>query len=203
MSKRWAQEHARDPYHRLAKKENYRSRAAYKLKQINEKYGIIRKGDVVVDLGASPGGWSQVALEIVGAEGVVVGVDLQPTAEMEGCTFIRGDMTTKETMALVMEKIRGYGKESVGVVISDMSPNISGNYDVDQANSIYLARMALEFAMETLHPGGNIICKTFQGSDTEEFLAEVRAAFRSVRRYSPPASRKSSSEIYVIGKARK
>ena len=203
MTKRWVQEHARDPYRKMAKRDNYRSRAAYKLKQINQKNHVIRKGDVVVDLGAAPGGWSQAALEMVGEEGFVVGVDLQDVNPLDGYEFVRGDMTSSDTVQEVLSTIHRMGRSEVSVVISDMSPNISGNYDVDQANSAYLARMALSFAEEHLKPGGNFVCKLFQGSDMEEFLADMRSLFKSVHRYSPPASRKSSSEIYLIGKARK
>ncbi|MCK4718712.1 MAG: RlmE family RNA methyltransferase [Thermoplasmata archaeon] len=203
MSKRWAQEHARDPYCRMARRENYRSRAAYKLKQIDQKHHVMRKGDVVVDLGASPGGWSQIALELVGEEGVVIGVDLQPTPPLDGWIFIEGDITQDETRQEILSTLHDMGKKDVSVVISDMSPNISGNYDVDQANSAYLARIALEFAEDNIHPGGNFVCKIFQGSELEEFLRDTRSLFKSVRRYSPPASRKSSSEVYVICKARR
>jgi len=203
MTKRWVQEHAKDPYSRWAKRDNLRSRASFKLQQINKNHHVMRSGDVVVDLGAAPGGWSQVAVEIVGEEGLVVAVDLDDMQPLDGCIFIRGDATEKGTLEQIMSTIHSKGKSVVTVVISDMSPNISGNSNVDQANSFYLASIALEFARENLKPGGNFVCKIFQGRDLEEFLSEARQIFRSVRRFSPPASRKSSSEIYVIGKAKK
>ncbi len=218
MGKRWYREHRRDPYYRRAKAENYRSRAAYKLLQINERFHIIKEGDVVVDLGAAPGGWSQVALSIVGEKGLVVGVDLQRAKPMDGWVFIRGDFTRQETVEKILDEIKKWaerwaennvsgkkigGRRLVDVVISDMSPNISGIYDVDQARSIDLATHALRFAVENLRPGGNFVCKVFQGRDTEGFVAEARKRFHSVKRYSPPASRKSSSEVYIICRGKK
>ena len=203
MSKRWAQEHARDPYTRRAKRENYRSRASYKLKQINNKFHVIRQGDVVVDLGAAPGGWSQVALELVGEEGIVIGVDIDHTKPMEGWIFIRGDITHESTTENIQKELHKREKDRVSVVISDMSANITGIYDVDQANSAYLADMALQFAKENLGKGGNMVCKIFQGTDTQEFVSNVKKMFWGFKRFSPPASRKSSSEIYIIAKAKK
>ena len=203
MGKRWYMEHRRDPYYRKAKAENYRSRAAYKLKQIQKRYNVIRRGDVVIDLGASPGGWSQVALELVGGDGLVIGVDLEEAPPLEGWIFIRGDVTREETRKRITEELKKRGKEHVTVVLSDMSPNISGNYSLDQARSAYLASIALEFSASVLRPGGCMVCKIFQGEDTPPFIEEAKRHFRSVRRYSPPASRKSSSEVYIVAKGKK
>jgi len=183
---RWYRERKKEHFYRAAKKEGYRSRAAYKLKQIQNRFHIIRKGDVVIDLGAAPGGWSQVAREIVGEKGLVVGIDLQPIKPIKDAIFIVGDMTKKETIEKIKEKI---GNKKVDVIISDMSPNISGNYSLDHANSIWLAENALDFAKKFLKNSGNFICKVFEGELLKEFLNKVKANFEVV-----------SSEIYVIAK---
>ena len=194
---RWYRERKREHFYRAAKKEGYRSRAAYKLKQIQNRFHVIRKGDVVIDLGAAPGGWSQVAREIVGEKGLVVGIDLQSIKPIKDAFFIVGDMTKKETIEKIKEKI---GNKKVDVIISDMSPNISGNYSLDHANSIWLAENALDFAKKFLKNNGNFICKVFEGELLKEFLNKVKADFEVVKLHSPLASRKSSSEIYVIAK---
>jgi len=194
---RWYRERKKEHFYRAAKKEGYRSRAAYKLKQIQSRFHVIRKGDVVIDLGAAPGGWSQVAREIVGEKGLVVGIDLQPIKPIKGAIFIVGDITKKETIEKIKEKI---GNKKVDVIISDMSPNISGNYSLDHANSIWLAENALDFAKKFLKNNGNFICKVFEGELLKEFLNKVKTSFEVVKLHSPPASRKSSSEIYVIAK---
>ena len=194
---RWYRERKREHFYRAAKKEGYRSRAAYKLKQIQNRFHVIRKGDVVIDLGAAPGGWSQVAREIIGEKGLVVGIDLQPIKPIKDAIFIVGDITKKETIEKIKEKI---GNKKVDVIISDMSPNISGNYSLDHANSIWLAENALDFAKKFLKNNGNFICKVFEGELLKEFLNKVKTSFEVVKLHSPPASRKSSSEIYVIAK---
>ena len=194
---RWYRQRKKEHFYRAAKKEGYRSRAAYKLKQIQNRFHIIRKGDVVIDIGAAPGGWSQVAREIVGEKGLVVGIDLQPIKPIKGAIFIVGDITKKETIEKIKEKI---GNKKVDVIISDMSPNISGNYSLDHANSIWLAENALDFAKKFLKNNGNFICKVFEGELLKEFLNKVKTSFEVVKLHSPPASRKSSSEIYVIAK---
>ena len=194
---RWYRERKKEHFYRAAKKEGYRSRAAYKLKQIQNRFHIIRRGDVVIDLGAAPGGWTQVAREIVGEKGLVVGIDLQPIKPIKDAIFIVGDMTRKETIEKIKEKI---GNKKVDVIISDMSPNISGNYSLDHANSIWLAENALDFVKKFLKNNGNFICKVFEGELLKEFLNKVKANFEVVKLHYPPASRKSSSEIYVIAK---
>ena len=194
---RWYRERKKEHFYRAAKKEGYRSRAAYKLKQIQNRFHVIKKGDVVIDLGAAPGGWSQVAREIIGEKGLVVGIDLQPIKPIKGAIFIVGDITKKETIEKIKEKI---GNKKVDVIISDMSPNISGNYSLDHANSIWLAENALDFAKKFLKNNGNFICKVFEGELLKEFLNKVKTSFEVVKLHSPPASRKSSSEIYVIAK---
>lgn len=196
MSKRWLNERRNDFYYRKAKQLNYRSRASFKLHQINEKFGIFKPGMSVVDLGAAPGGWLQIAKERVGPEGKVVGVDLQHIAPLEGVETIRGDMTKPETVEELMRLLDG----KADVVISDMSPNISGQYSIDHARSVDLCTHALNFARQTLRPGGSLVMKIFEGDMINQFLAEVRRDFSAVRLHAPKASRSQSSEIYVVAK---
>ena len=185
----------RDYYYRKAKKEGYRSRASFKLKQINERFGIIRKGDTVVDLGAAPGGWLQVAREISG--GKVVGVDILPIREIEGVYTIKGDIRLEKTMEKISEIL---GKNGADVVICDAAPNLSGNWSYDHARSIDLAASALECARKILKPGGRFAVKVFQGDMFPGFLDNSRRYFMKVQAFSPEASRKQSAEIYVICK---
>jgi 23S rRNA (uridine2552-2'-O)-methyltransferase len=196
MSKSWLIERRHDFYYRKAKQLNYRSRASFKLHQINERFAIFRPGMSVVDLGAAPGGWLQIAKERVGPQGKVVGVDLQHIAPLEGVSTIKGDMTKQETVDELMALLDG----KADVVISDMSPNISGNYSIDQARSVDLCTHALDFARQTLRPGGSLVMKIFEGDMINEFLVGVRRSFASVRLHSPKASRSSSSEIYIVAK---
>lgn len=195
MSKRWVKERKRDGYYRQAKRTGYRSRSAYKLKQINDRYKVISPRDKVIDLGAAPGGWSQVAKEIVGLKGVVVGVDVQSIQQIEGVTFLKGDVTKPETLEKILSTIT-----KADVVISDMSPNITGNYSMDHARSIDLAERALEIAKNLLKEGGNFVVKVFQGDLFEDYFRDVEALFRFTKAHSPKASRKQSSEIYIVGK---
>ena len=194
---RWYTEKKHEHFYKQAKQNGYRARSAYKLKQIQKKYNIINKNDTVIDLGAAPGGWSQIAQQLTGDKGRVVGVDILPIKPIPGIIFIQGDMTQDETLELIKQQIP---KQKADVVISDMSPDISGNYDVDQARSIYLCEKALQTARVFLKNGGCFLCKVFEGADLEDFILLVKNYFKSVKRYSPPASRKSSSEIYIIGK---
>ncbi len=197
---RWYNERRRDAFFRKAKKEGYRARSAYKLKQIHNKYRIFRKGDCVVDLGAAPGGWSQVLVELVGEEGAVFGVDLQRIAAVEGATFLQGDFTKKSTHDRLEAAIAKANHDAVDVVVSDMAPDMSGNYDLDQLRSVHLCTMAIRFADAHLRPGGNFVCKIFEGADFQEFREELRSRCRKVMQFHPPASRKQSSEVYLIGK---
>jgi 23S rRNA (uridine2552-2'-O)-methyltransferase len=196
VGKAWVKARKRDPYYRRAKAEGYRSRAAYKLIQINERFNIIRPGFVVVDLGAAPGGWSQVARKLVGARGRVVAVDLVPMAALEDVTFIRGDITEEETLRRLLELVPG----GVDVVISDMSPRLSGNRSLDHARSIDLAEAAFGFARKTLKPGGNLAVKVFQGDMYDDFRRRVSGHFRTCRGFTPRASLKESAEIYIVAK---
>lgn len=184
----------KDGYYHKAKEEGYRSRAVYKLKQIDEKFNIFKEGDVVVDLGASPGSWSEYAVERVG-EGNVLAVDKERMRDIEGVSFQQGDMTDKS----FVQKISIIAGD-VDVVISDMSPNITGNYSMDHARSIYLGEMALKFGCQTLKKDGNFLVKVFQGEDFETYMDQVGDKFYSVYGHSPDASRGSSSEMYIVGK---
>jgi len=192
---RWYAEKKRDYYYKEAKKQGYRARSAFKLIQIQNRYRVIRKGDIVIDLGASPGGWSQVAAKYAS---LVIAIDLQPMKPLDKVFFIKGDITKEETL----EKIRRHISKA-DVVISDASPNITGNYSLDQARSVWLCQNALKIAKEFLREGGNFVCKIFEGEDYPEFLKEVRKNFRMVKAYCPQASRKKSSEIYIIAKGYK
>lgn len=186
-----------DHYYRKAKAEGYRSRAAYKLIQIHQKFGIFREGDTVVELGAAPGGWSQAALHFIGEKGILVGIDLQRIEGLKGAAFIKGDFTKKEDRERIKEALGG---REISVIISDMSPNISGVYSTDHARSIYLAELALDFAVKNLKRGGIFVIKIFEGDMMQDYLRKARKHFWMVKLYSPKASRSSSSEIYLICK---
>ncbi|MGB3908307.1 MAG: 23S rRNA (uridine(2552)-2'-O)-methyltransferase [Methanomethylovorans sp.] len=185
----------RDTYYWRAKEEGYRSRAAFKLLQINEKFSIIKEKDTVVDLGAAPGGWSKVAKELSG--GRVIGVDLQRIAPIEGVDTIKGDITSDTTIKKIFELV---GEEGVDTVICDAAPNLSGNWSYDHARSIDLSRSALECAKKILKPGGHFVVKVFQGDMFRGFLEEARSDFVQTKSFSPVASRSQSAEIYVISK---
>jgi len=197
VAKRWYREKKREHYYKLAKKEKYRSRASYKLKQIQERFNVIHFGFLVVDLGAAPGGWSQLAAELAGNRGKVVAVDLARLKPLEGVTVIRGDMRKPETVTKVLEALGG---QKADCVISDMSPDISGNYSIDHARSIELCETALEFAKKCLRFKGNFVVKVFQGDMLGGFLGRAKGQFHKCRAYRPAASRPQSSELYVVGK---
>jgi 23S rRNA (uridine2552-2'-O)-methyltransferase len=195
---RWYTEKKREHFYKEAKKHGYRARSAYKLKQIQKKYHLIQEGDDVLDLGAAPGGWSQVAWEYIGSNGKVIGVDLSLIKPFQDIVFIQGDVTDPSTIEQVRTGISG---DFFDVVLSDMAPNISGNYSVDHVQSIYLSTCALSVVEQVLKPHGHFVCKVFMGDTFQEFLDSVKPRFLKVHCYSPPASRKSSSEIYIIGKS--
>ena len=195
---RWYQEKKREHFYKQAKRVGYRARSAYKLKQIQKKFKILKQGNTVVDLGAAPGSWSQVAKEIIGEKGIVVGIDLLPIKPIEGITFLKGDLTQAETIECLLNFLKG---KKADVVISDMSPDISGNYSMDHARSMYLCRQALNTARIFLRPNGNFLCKVFSGDELHDFIKLLKENFSAVKIYSPPASRKSSSEVYIISKS--
>ena len=189
----------KDEYYNRSKQQGYRSRSAYKLKQLDEESDLLDRGDAVVDLGAAPGGWLQVAAEEVGESGTVVGVDLQRIDDLDegDVETIRGDMTEERTRHYLREAV---GEGGADVVLSDMAPNMTGEYNLDHARSVHLARQALDVTDELLAPGGDFVVKVFQGDDLEAFRDDVSEAFQYVRTVSPPASRDSSSEVYLVAK---
>jgi 23S rRNA (uridine2552-2'-O)-methyltransferase len=195
-SKAWMREHVTDFFVQQAKKEGYRSRAAYKLIEIAERDHLLAPGMTIVDLGAAPGGWSQVAVERLGPNGRVIAVDFREMLPMSGVTFIQGDFTEASVLAQLEETL---GKCPVDLVISDMSPNISGIGMVDQARGMHLAELALDFSLTRLNSGGNFLVKVFQGSGFDEFLRTMRASFNRVVTRKPGASRGRSSELYLLG----
>jgi 23S rRNA (uridine2552-2'-O)-methyltransferase len=190
----------KDAFYKKAKQEGYKSRAAYKLMEINKKYSLIKKGDIVLDAGAAPGGWSQVALEIIGEKGKVVGVDLLELRGIENnnFTFIQGDLTKKDTLDQVLAICDKYD-----VVISDAAPNTSGQKFVDHANSIEIVKLIFEFAKKVLKNNGNFLFKLFDGEDREKFIKELKQKFSMVKIIKPDSTRKNSFEIYVVCKGMK
>jgi len=194
-SKQWMREHVNDPFVQLAQKEGYRSRAAYKLLEIDEKDHLLKQGMVVVDLGATPGGWSQIAAQKVGRGGKVIGLDLLPLDPLAGVDFIQGDFREDAVLKQLEDLLQG---RPVGLVISDMAPNISGIVSADQARAMHLAELAMEFALEHLTPEGSFLVKVFQGAGFEEYLKQMRASFSRVVSRKPKASRDRSSEVYLL-----
>jgi 23S rRNA (uridine2552-2'-O)-methyltransferase len=199
FSKQWMREHVNDPFVQLAQKQGYRSRAAYKLLEIDSRDRLLKPGMVVVDLGATPGGWSQVAAAKVGQGGKVIALDLLPLDPLAGVDFIQGDFRELDALGRLEDILQG---RPVGLVISDMAPNISGVSSADQARAMHLAELALEFALEHLEPDGSFLVKVFQGAGFEEFLRLMRSRFSRVVTRKPRASRDRSSEVYLLGSER-
>jgi len=197
LPKAWVRERKRDYYYRLAKQEQYRSRAAYKLLEAVDRYGFIKPGDVVVDLGAAPGGWMQASRKIVGETGFVLGVDIKAIEPIEDANVrsVVGDIAQPETMETISQLI----PRSADVVLSDVSPNISGIWEVDHARQTDLARKSLKLAVSVLKAGGNFFIKVFQGDMLDDFIFEMRQSFALVRRVKPKASRRKSAELFVLG----
>jgi len=196
LPKAWIKAHKREYFYRKAKEEKYRSRASYKLLQVIKEYQLIKPSDIVVDLGAAPGGWMQVAQKTVGNKGFVLGVDINPVQPFETQNFqiILGDITD----AQIIEQIRKHLPKQADVVISDVSPNISGIWEVDNARQIDLARRSLEIAISVLKPNGNFFAKAFQGQMTESFVKKIKQYFAFVKIVKPKASRPKSAELYVL-----
>ena len=196
LPKAWIQNRKRDYYYQKAKAENYRSRATYKLSQTAKKYRFIRRGDVVVDLGAAPGGWIQAARKIVGKTGFVLGVDLKPIEPFpqEYVRTIVADLTAPETLQQILDFL----PRKADVVISDASPNISGVWEVDNARQIDLASQALKIALSVLRPSGNFFVKVFEGDMLPGFVKTVKRHFDAVKIVKPKASRAKSSEMYLL-----
>lgn len=194
------QEHLNDPYVKLAQKDGYRARAAYKLIEIDDKDRLIKPGMVVVDLGSTPGSWSQVAVQRIKGQGRVVALDILPMVGIPGVDFIQGDFREDEVLAELEEMLHG---QKVDLVISDMAPNISGMSSVDQPNAAYLTELAVDFSLKWLKPEGNFLVKVFMGTDFEEIMQIMRESFEKVVTRKPKASRDRSTEVYLLGLKRK
>ncbi|MDO6711600.1 23S rRNA (uridine(2552)-2'-O)-methyltransferase RlmE [Aliiglaciecola sp. 2_MG-2023] len=196
-SKKWLDEHVNDPYVKKAQIDGYRSRASYKLIEINEKDKLIRPGSIVMDLGSAPGGWSQIVAPLVGKKGRVIASDILPMDSILDVTFIQGDFTEE---AVYDQIVATLDNEQVDVVVSDMAPNISGVNATDQYSSMYLVELALDMARNVLKPGGSFCAKVFQGVGYEEYLKDVRSSFNKVVIRKPGASRPRSREVYIVAK---
>lgn len=196
-TRRWLREHRSDAFVKRAAREGYRSRAAYKLAEIDERDGLFAPGQVVVDLGASPGGWSQLAAERTRPGGRVIAMDVLAMDPLPGVTFIQGDFREDEALARLQALLEG---RAVDLVLSDMAPNITGIRASDQARAMALAELALDFAIGHLAPGGALLVKVFQGGDYPAFLAAMQRACRETRVRKPKASRERSTEHYLLGR---
>ena len=196
-SGRWLRRHFDDSYVRQAQQAGYRSRAAFKLLEINERDHILRPGMTVIDLGAAPGGWTQVAAKIVGERGRVIALDILPMDSIAGVGFIQGDFREEAVFAALLDMV---GDQRVDLVISDMAPNISGMKSVDQPRAMYLAELALDVARKVLSPGGALLVKAFEGEGIDEFRRELRHSFKTVLTRKPKASRPASREVYMLAK---
>jgi 23S rRNA (uridine2552-2'-O)-methyltransferase len=196
-SQRWLKSHFDDEYVKRAQREGYRSRAVYKLEEIQQKDRLIRPGMTLVDLGAAPGGWSQYAGRLLKGNGRIIALDILPMEPLGGVEFLQGDFTEDEPLDLLMETLGG---ERVDLVMSDMAPNISGMGAVDQPRSMYLAELAVDFAGNVLRKGGDLLFKAFQGEGFDDLTRTLRAQYRLVRIRKPRASRPKSREVYVLAR---
>lgn len=199
-SSRWKQRQARDPFVRRAQAEGWRSRAVFKLQEIDDRERLLRRGALVVDLGAAPGGWSQLASGKVGATGVVIAIDLLPMEPLAGAKCIRGDFTDEAVLDSVMDALDG---RQADLVLSDMAPNMSGNWSVDQPRSVELVLSVLDAARRLLKPGGSAVIKVFQGEGFEALVRQARGLFEVVRIRKPAASRSESREMYLVAVGRR
>jgi len=196
-SSEWLQEHFKDQYVQQSQKEGYRSRAAYKLLQIQEKDKLIKPGMSVVDLGSAPGGWSQVARQFVGSKGKVIALDILPMDQLAHVDFIQGDF---QEDSVLEELLKVVNNKPVDLVISDMAPNVTGVKAVDQPKSMYLLELAVDLADQVLKPNGSLLMKVFQGEGFQELMAELRQRYQKVITRKPDASRSRSSEVYLLAK---
>ena len=203
-SKHWTERQRKDPYVKKAQQEGWRARSAFKLMELDDADHIFKKAKSVVDLGAAPGGWVQVAKARLGADGRVFALDILPMEPIEDVVFLQGDFREKEVLEAFEASLSEAGLDGqVDVVLSDMAPNISGIGPSDQAKSMYLAELALDFARTWLGTGGFFVVKVFQGAGFDEFLTEVRRSFHSVKVRKPKASRPESREVYLVAKGLK
>ena len=196
-SSRWLREHFEDPYVQQAQQDGYRSRASYKLLEIQKKDKVIKPGMTVVDLGAAPGGWSQLAARFVAGTGRIVALDILPMDPLPDVEFIQGDFREQQVYEQLMQLL---GEQSVDVVISDMAPNISGMKAIDQPRAMYLAELAVDFSCNVLKPGGDLLFKAFEGEGMEQLRQELRSMFQRVVTRKPAASRSRSREVYLLAR---
>jgi 23S rRNA (uridine2552-2'-O)-methyltransferase len=199
-SNRWLQEHFSDFYVKEAQRLGYRSRAVFKLLEIQERDKLIKSGTMVVDLGAAPGGWSQMAAQIVGAKGGVIALDILPMEPLDGVEFIKGDFTEPTIQQQLTESLQG---RPIDLVICDIAPNMSGNNAIDQPRVMYLVELVLEFVKQALKPQGTYLVKIFQGEGFEQYLQELRKIFTKVVIRKPKASRDRSPEVYLLATGKK
>ncbi|MDO6681349.1 MULTISPECIES: 23S rRNA (uridine(2552)-2'-O)-methyltransferase RlmE [unclassified Oceanobacter] len=193
----WLKEHVDDFYVQKAQQDGYRTRASYKLIELDEKDQLIRPGMTVIDLGSAPGGWSQVVVQRVGERGVVIASDILSMDAIAGVDFIQGDFTEESVFNVLMERI---GSNPVSLVISDMAPNMSGVSSIDQPGAMYLVELALDMARQVLSRGGNFVAKVFQGEGYDDYLKDLRSSFDKVLIRKPKASRPRSREVYIVAK---
>ena len=196
-SHRWLRSHFDDEFVKRAQREGYRSRAVYKLDEIQQKDRILKSGMTVVDLGAAPGGWSQYAAGVMKGRGRIIAMDTLPMEPLDGVEFLQGDFREDQVLDLLMEKVAG---EKIDLVMSDMAPNISGMEAVDQPRSMYLAELAADFAALVLREGGDLLLKAFQGEGFDALVKTLRGQYRQVRIRKPRASRPRSREVYVLAR---
>ena len=194
-SGRWLKEHFDDPYVKQSQQDGYRSRASYKLLEMSKRDKLLRPGMTVVDLGAAPGGWTQVAMQLVGDQGTVVASDILPMDPIAGVTFVEGDFTEQSVYDEIIMALNG---RKADLVISDMAPNMSGNPAIDQPKSMYLVELALDMSRHILKPGGSFLAKVFQGEGFDDLLHETRSSFVKVQSRKPGASRSRSREVYQL-----
>ncbi|GLH30872.1 MULTISPECIES: 23S rRNA (uridine(2552)-2'-O)-methyltransferase RlmE [Pseudomonas] len=196
-SANWLREHFNDPFVKQAQKDGYRSRASYKLLEIQEKDRLIRPGMSVIDLGAAPGGWSQVTSRLIGGQGRLIASDILEMDSIPDVTFIQGDFTQDEVLQQILDAV---GDSHVDLVISDMAPNMSGTPEVDMPRAMFLCELALDLATRVLKPGGDFLIKIFQGEGFDMYLKDVRTKFDKVQMRKPSSSRDRSREQYLLGK---
>lgn len=197
-SRRWLHEHESDVFVKKAREAGYRSRAIFKLEEIQRTDRLIRPGMTIVDLGAAPGGWSQYAARLLNGRGRVIALDVLPMDPIAGVEFVQGDFTEETVLQELLQRL---GADRAQVVMSDMAPNMSGIADVDHDRSMHLVELALDFAQRVLAPGGDFLVKVFQGRDFQPFMRQLKGRFGTVKVRKPPASRQRSPELYLLGRA--
>jgi len=199
-SSRWLKEHFDDEYVKRAQREGWRSRAVYKLEELDQKYRLLKPGMTVVDLGAAPGGWSQYAVKLLGSKGQIFALDILPIEPLPGVELIEGDFRDEAVLSRLKTQL---GDRPIDLVMSDMAPNISGMGAVDQPRAMYLVELAVDFAREMLRPGGTFVCKVFQGEGFDALIQSLRADYARVTVRKPKASRPRSREVYLVASERK